>query len=136
MDLSAEPLYEFGYGLSYTQFEYGNLQISPRETGMQGEITISLEVKNSGRHQGEEVVQLYLADLISTVTRPVKELKGFEKISLEPGEKRTVMFTLTPEHLSFINRNLERVVEPGAFEVQIGSSSKDIRLKGSFTIRD
>lgn len=136
VDLSAEPLYEFGYGLSYTEFEYGNLQISPRETGTQGEITISLEVKNSGQRQGEEVVQLYLADLISTVTRPVKELKGFEKISLEPGEKKTVMFTLTPEHLSMINRNLERVVEPGAFEVQIGSSSKDIRLKGSFTIRD
>ena len=135
-DMSALPLFEFGYGLSYTTFEYNNLRISPKETGPAGEIHISMDVKNTGDRQGEEVVQLYINDVISSVTTPVKELKGFEKVKLSSGEQKTVMFTLTPEHLSLLDRNLECVVEPGTFDVMIGSSSEDIRLTGNFDIKD
>ncbi|MFC1542156.1 glycoside hydrolase family 3 C-terminal domain-containing protein, partial [Candidatus Latescibacterota bacterium] len=135
-DMSALPLYEFGFGLSYTTFEYSNLRIEPKETGPAGEIKISMEVKNTGDREGAEVVQLYINDVISTVTTPVKELKGFEKITLNSGEQKTVMFTLTPEHLSLLDRNLECVVEPGTFEVMVGSSSEDIRLTGNFEITD
>ncbi|HUU28693.1 MAG TPA: glycoside hydrolase family 3 N-terminal domain-containing protein [archaeon] len=136
VDLSPEPLYEFGYGLSYTKFEYSDLEIVPQATGPSGNIRIRLDVRNVGEREGKEVVQLYLNDPISTVSTPVKELKGFRKIALGPGEKKTVEFTLTPDHLSLLDRHLERLVEPGTFEVMIGSSSKDIRLRGSFEIRD
>ncbi|HUU29889.1 MAG TPA: glycoside hydrolase family 3 C-terminal domain-containing protein [archaeon] len=135
-DMSAEPLYEFGYGLSYTEFEYSNLKISPQETGPSGEVKVSVDVKNTGSREGAEVVQLYIHDIISSVSTPVKELRGFRKITLAPGEKKTVDFTLTSDHLSLLDIHLERVVEPGAFEVKIGSSSKDIRLRGSFEVRD
>lgn len=135
-DMSALPLFEFGYGLSYTTFEYNNLRISPKVTGPAGEIHISVDVKNTGDRQGEEVVQLYINDVISSVTTPVKELKDFEKVKLNSGEQKTVMFTLTPEHLFLLDRNLECVVEPGTFDVMIGSSSEDIRLTGNFDIKD
>jgi len=135
-DMSALPLFEFGFGLSYTTFEYSNLRINPKVTGPAGEVHISVDVKNTGDRQGEEVVQLYINDVISSLTTPVKELKGFEKVNLNSGEQRTVMFTLTPEHLSLLDRNLERVVEPGTFDVMIGSSSEDIRLTGNFDIKD
>lgn len=135
-DMSAEPLWEFGYGLSYTTFEYSNLRISPDVTGTAGSVAVSVDVKNTGTREGSEVVQLYINDVISSVTTPVKELRGFEKIILEPDETKTITFTLTPEHLSLLDRNLNRIVEPGTFDVMIGSSSKDIRLKGSFEIKD
>ena len=128
-------MYEFGYGLSYTTFEYSSLSINPEETGMEGQIQISVDVKNTGDRRGAEVVQLYINDVISSVTTPVKELKGFEKVLLNPGETKTVTFTLTPEHLSLLDRNLRRVVEPGTFDIMIGSSSEDIRLKGNFVIK-
>ena len=134
-DMPASPLWEFGYGLSYTTFEYSNLNISPIVTGSSGEITVSLEVQNTGNRSGCEVVQLYLNDQISSVTTPVKELKGFEKICLRPGEKRKVSFRLTPEHTALLNRNMQWVTEPGQFEVMAGSSSKDIRLTGTFEIK-
>jgi beta-glucosidase len=121
--------------LSYTTFEYSNLQITPKETGTAGEILVQADVKNSGKRQGTEVVQLYINDEIASVSRPVKELKGFEKISLAPGEKKTVQFKLLPEHLTFLNRYLEPVVEPGTFAVMVGSSSDDIRLKGKFELK-
>jgi len=133
--MEAAPLYEFGYGLSYTKFEYGNLEITPQEIEPAGEVDISLRVKNSGDRHGEEVIQLYLDDVVSSVSTPVKELKRFQKISLAPGEEKTVQFKLTPGDLALLDRNLAPVVEPGAFEVMIGSSSDDIRLKGGFEVR-
>lgn len=134
VDMSFAPLYEFGYGLSYTKFEYSNLQITPQETGARGDVRVSVDVKNTGGRAGSEVVQLYLNDQVSSVTRPIKELKGFEKISLGSAEKKTVRFKLTPEELSFLDENLVRVVEPGKFNVMVGASSADIRLNGSFTV--
>jgi len=135
VDMSATPLYEFGYGLSYTSFEYSNLQITPLETGPAGNVSVSLDVRNKGKREGDEVVQLYIDDVISSLSTPVKELKGFEKISLAPGEQKTIKFLLGPEHLSFLDRNLEPVVEPGKFEVMVGSSSGDIRLEGEFQVK-
>jgi beta-glucosidase len=134
VDMSADPLYEFGFGLSYTSFEYSNLRISPEEVNPAGEVKVSLDVKNTGSRSGEEVVQLYVNDVVSSVSTPVRELKGFEKVSLTPGEKRTVTFTLAPEHLSLLNRQMEPVVEPGTFDVMVGSSCEDIRLRGSFEV--
>lgn len=133
-DMPASPLWEFGFGLSYTQYEYSNLLITPSATGPYGEVKIRCEVKNTGKMKGSETVQLYIRDEISSATRPVKELKGFEKVALEPGEKKIVEFTLNHELLGFYNRHLEFVAEPGVFNVMVGSSSEDIRLKGQFEI--
>jgi beta-glucosidase len=135
-DMPATPLWEFGFGLSYTTYEYSNLKVSPQNTGIYGDINISLEVKNTGDRKGCEVVQLYIRDAVSSVTRPVKELKGFKKVTLDPGEKKNIEFTLGHEHLAFFNRHLEYVVEPGVFKLMIGSSSKDIRLTGELEIKD
>jgi len=134
-DMSALPIYQFGFGLSYTTFGYSNLKISPEVTGPAGDICISVDVKNTGKKEGMEVVQLYLDDVISSVSTPVKELAGFEKVNLAAGEKKTVHFRLTPEQLSFLDRNLEWVVEPGTFKVMIGSSSDDIKMDGEFEIK-
>jgi len=128
------PLWEFGYGLSYTEFEYSNLQISPITIDPDDNVNIRLDVKNTGDLAGKEVVQLYIDDVISSVVTPIIELKGLEKISLEPGEQKTISFQLTPYDLSMLNMSMERVVEPGNFEVMIGRSCKDIRLKGSFEV--
>jgi beta-glucosidase len=135
VDMSAAPLYDFGFGLSYTKFEYSNLKISPAAIGPAGEIQASVDIRNSGQREGSEVVQLYINDEISSVARPIKELKGFAKVSLKPDETKTVQFKLTPEELSFLDQNLNRVVEPGAFNVMIGASSTDIRLTGKFELR-
>jgi beta-glucosidase len=135
VDMSATPLFEFGFGLSYTSFTYDNLVITPQQIGSEGDVHISLDVTNTGDRAGSEVVQLYINDVISSVTTPVKELKGFEKVTLNPGEKGRVEFMLTPEHLSLLDQNLKRIVEPGMFEVMVGSSSKDIRLKGEFEVK-
>jgi beta-glucosidase len=94
-----------------------------------------VDVKNTGDRDGDEVVQLYIDDVISSLSTPIKELKGFEKLSLATGETKTVRFKLSHEHLSFLNRNLEPVVEPGMFDVMVGSSSEDIRLKGAFEVK-
>ncbi|MCK4966298.1 glycoside hydrolase family 3 C-terminal domain-containing protein, partial [bacterium] len=134
-DMSIEPLYEFGYGLSYTKFEYSNLQISPQKIGAGSEVNVSVDVENVGKRAGKEVVQLYINDFISSISTPVRELKGFEKIALEPGEKKTAEFKLTPEDLSFLDYYLVPVVEPGRFDIMVGSSCKDIRLKGSFEVK-
>jgi len=136
VDMPAAPLYNFGFGLSYTSFEYSNLRISPEVTGPAGEVYVSVDVKNTGKRNGKEVVQLYIDDVISSMSTPVKELKGFEKISLAPGETKKVTFKLTPEQLSFLDRNLKPVVEPGIFEVMVGSSSKDIHLHGQFEVKN
>ncbi len=134
VDMESTPLFHFGFGLSYTTFEYSNLEIAPKNIRPSEQVRVSVDVKNTGERAGEEVVQLYIRDLISSVSRPVKELKGFEKISLKPGETRTVHFALSPEELSFLNARLERVVEPGTFAVMVGSSVDRIRLNGTFEV--
>jgi beta-glucosidase len=134
-DMSWTPLFEFGFGLSYTSFEYSNLQITPEEIGPAGDVYISADVKNTGKREGNEVVQLYINDVISSMSTPIKELKGFEKLRLAAGEKKTVRFKITSGQLSFLDRNLEPVVESGMFDVMVGSSSKDIRLKGEFEVK-
>ena len=134
-DMPATPLWEFGYGLSYTKFEYSNLKISPSETGTHGEINVSIDVKNTGNRDGKEVVQLYIRDLIATVTVPVRELKGFYKVPLKAGEQKTVKFKLNHDDLSLYNKYMDRVVEPGTFKVMVGSSSQDIRAEGKFEIK-
>jgi beta-glucosidase len=136
VDMSAAPLYEFGYGLSYTAFEYSNLRIDPQVNHPAGNVTVRLDVRNTGKRQGEEVVQLYLHDVVGSVSTPVKQLRGFQRIGLQPGENTTVSFTLTPEDLCLLDQNMKWVVEPGAFEIMIGHSSEDIRLKGTFEVRE
>ncbi len=136
VDISARPLYDFGYGLSYTQFDYDKLEINPQQTGTAGRIEVSCEVTNIGNVNGNEVVQLYLNDIISSVETPFIELKGFRKVHLDKGETKEVKFLLTPYEMSLINAYMERVVEPGRFEIMIGSSSRDIRLKGNLIINE
>lgn len=134
LDVSWTPLFPFGYGLSYTQFRLSNLQLSARRILPNGRLTASVEVENTGRRAGDEVVQLYIRDVAASVTRPVKELKGFQKITLQPGEKRRVEFTLGPEHLGFYNRDMRFAVEPGEIKVFVGNSSADDRLQASFEV--
>lgn len=128
------PLYPFGYGLSYTQFAYSHLTVSPEQQKPQGDIRVSIDVTNTGALKGDEVVQLYLKDLVSSVTVYDSQLRGFERITLQPGETKTVQFTLHPDDLSLLDKNMHRVVEPGDFEIRVGSSSEDIRAKKTFTI--
>jgi beta-glucosidase len=128
VDMPITPLWEFGFGLSFTRFEYSNLKLNARMIGSRGSVDVSADVSNVGGLAGEEVVQLYIKDAISSVTRPLKELKGFQKIALRPGEKKTVRFTLTPEELSAYDQHMVRRVEPGTFHVMVGSSSRQIHL--------
>jgi beta-glucosidase len=127
-------LYYFGHGLSYTTFVYSDLAISPLKQNPRGNITVSLTIKNTGTREGDEVVQLYTRDLVSSVTTYEKNLRGFERVRLTPGEGKTVTFTLGPDDLALWDRNMRFVVEPGMFRVMIGSSSEDIRLTGEFEI--
>jgi beta-glucosidase len=120
---SAEPLYPFGYGLSYTTFEYSNLKVSPAQIGPGGRAQVTVTVTNTGRRAGEEVVELYVRDEVSSVTRPVKELKDFRRVALSPGECATGSVAITPDKLAFYNLNMERAVEPGAFDIMVGTSS-------------
>ena len=124
-DIPNEPLYPFGFGLSYTTYEYSNLQLSKSEIAANENVEVSVTVKNTGAREGVEIAQLYIRDCISYVTRPVKELKGFQRVSLQPGESKRITFTLTPEHLQYYNLEMERVVEPGTFKVMVGGSSRD-----------
>jgi beta-glucosidase len=126
VDSTREPLYPFGWGLSYTTFEYSDLALSSGSVGVSGSVNVSLRVTNTGKVRGDEVVQLYIRDETSSVTRPVKELKGFRRIILDPGETKTVQFTLSPEDLSFLNRDMRLVVEPGTFRIMAGGNSVDL----------
>ncbi|MBH8557597.1 glycoside hydrolase family 3 N-terminal domain-containing protein [Hymenobacter negativus] len=126
------PLYPFGFGLSYTTFAYSNLQVTPREAAPKAPIDIAVDVANTGPVKGDEVVQLYLRDKLSTVITYDSQLRGFERVSLAPGEKKTIHFTLHPDDLALLDRNMNWVVEPGEFEVLVGSSSTDIRAKQTF----
>ncbi|MEW5798094.1 MAG: beta-glucosidase BglX [Bacteroidota bacterium] len=125
LDSPNSPLYPFGYGLSYTTFAYSNLKVSSSSIKKNQTITVSVDVENTGIRSGDEVVQLYIRDDVATVTRPVKELKGFKKIPLNPGEKKTVEFTLTPDDLSFYNLEMKKVVEAGTFTLFAGGNSED-----------
>lgn len=129
-------LYPFGYGLSYTSFEYSDLSVIPANKGLFTNINVSFKVKNTGKTEGDEVVQLYLNDEVSSVTTYTQVLRGFDRVHLKPGETKEVKFTLTPQDLGLWNRYNEFVVEPGFFEIRIGSSSKDIRLKDRFEIKE
>jgi beta-glucosidase len=133
LDVPWTPLYPFGHGLSYTEFRLSDLQLSARSIRPDGQLTASVVVENTGARAGDEVVQLYVRDVAASVTRPVKELKGFERVTLAPGERRRVEFRLTPEHLGFYDRALRFTVEPGEFKVFAGTSSAN-GLEASFTV--
>lgn len=128
VDEPIEPLYPFGHGLSYTKFEYSNFHIESKRVPTAGEIVLKVDVKNVGDREGEEVVQLYVGREYGSVTRPVKELKGFARVHLEPGQKKTVQFKIHTDVLSYYNRRMELVVEPGVYKFMVGASSADIRF--------
>lgn len=134
LDVSNDPLYPFGYGLSYTTFTYGDLKLNANSLTPSGELTASVTVTNTGKYDGAEVVQLYIRDLVGSVTRPVKELKGFQKIFLKAGESKEVSFKINAEMLKFYNYNIEYVYEPGDFEVMVGSNSRDVQTQ-KFTLK-
>jgi beta-glucosidase len=135
VDLTGQPLFPFGFGLSYATFEYSGLSIDPTPMSASGTATITCTVSNSGTVAGDEVVQLYVRDVLASVARPVMELKGFRRIHLAPGEHRNLAFTLGRDELRMLDRDMKWIVEPGAFRVMIGSSSKDIRLRGELVVR-
>ncbi len=126
VDSGAAPLYPFGWGLSYSTFKYDKLTLSPATIGTEGKTVVSVEVTNSSAVRGEEVVQLYIRDEVSSVTRPVKELRGFRRIAIDPGKTQRLEFVLGPEELSFLNRDMRRVVEPGAFKIMVGGNSVNL----------
>jgi beta-glucosidase len=126
LDLPWTPLFPFGYGLSYTQFKISDLQLSTQSIPANGKLTVSVEVENVGKRAGDEVVQLYIRDLAASVTRPVKELKGFQRVTLAVGEKKRLEFSLGPRELGFYNRAMNFVVEPGEFKVMVGSNSEEL----------
>ena len=133
IDVRNEPLYPFGYGLSYTSFDYSNFLTNTASIGMDGTVEVSVDVTNSGDYDGKEVVQLYIRDVVGSVTRPVKELKGFQKVEIKKGETKTVTFKLTVEDLKFYNSTLDFVAEPGAFQVFIGTNS-DTKMMKAFEL--
>ncbi|MGB3006441.1 MAG: glycoside hydrolase family 3 N-terminal domain-containing protein [Chitinophagaceae bacterium] len=134
IDLSGSPKYPFGYGLSYTSFQYSNLQLSKKKMKANEKVEVLVTITNTGKYNGEEIVQLYLRDLVGSVVRPVKELKDFQKIKLNAGESKTIKFVIDKEKLSFYNQQLQWVAEPGDFDLMIGASSRDIRLKEKFEL--
>ncbi|MCP5112267.1 MAG: hypothetical protein GY953_15695, partial [bacterium] len=134
VDMPTTPLYPFGHGLGYTSFEYSDLEISPKQPRPAATVEVSCKVKNTGSREGKEVVQLYVNDVVSSVSTPIKELKRFEKVTLKPGEVKTLNFELKPSDLALLDANLQRVVEPGNFEVMVGHSSDDVRLEGKFEV--
>ena len=135
MYFEGKPVYPFGHGLSYTTFTYSNLSLSSKSIAGNGTVTVRVNVRNSGKVAGDEVPQLYVRDVQASVKRPKLELRGFERISLKPGEQRTVTFTLPAEKLAFWDETKHAfVTEPGTFEILVGSSSEDIKLRGQFEV--
>jgi len=135
INLTGQPLFPFGYGLSYTKFEYSDLTFDKKEITQDENITAKFKIKNTGKVDGDEVAQLYIRNIYSSIATPVIELKGFKRIHLAAGETKEVQFTITPDLLSMINKNLKRVVEPGDFKIMIGSSSKNIRLMNKIKVK-
>jgi beta-glucosidase len=134
-DLPGEPLFPFGFGLSFSTFAYGDLRPGEASIGKGDSVHVQFIVKNIGSRDGDEVVQLYLESLLATVARPVAELKAFQRVHLRADEARELVFTITPEMLMVLDENMNRVVEPGEFRIMIGSSAADIRLQGFVTVR-
>jgi beta-glucosidase len=134
VDSSTSPAFDFGHGLSYTSFKLSNLKIEPERVKRTGKISIKVDIENTGNRSGEEVVQLYINDIVASITRPVKELKGFKRVALEPAETRTVKFELPVETLGFYDKNMKFTVEPGMFKVMVGCSARDIILEGQFEV--
>jgi beta-glucosidase len=132
--MPAAPLYPFGYGLSYTRYEYSNLLINPTEIHPGGNAQVRVDVKNAGDRAGEETVQLYLHEAVAPVSIPVKQLRGFQRVALAPGETKTVTFALTPADLQLLDRDLHWVVVPGDFQIMVGKSSQDIPLQGTLKV--
>jgi beta-glucosidase len=124
---TVEPLFPFGYGLSYTSFEIGAPQLSDDHIGLNGSVRVSVAVRNTGARSGDETVQLYVHQQVGSVTRPIKELKAFERVTLAPGESRTVAFLLTAEAFRMWNVQMQRLVEPGAFDIMTGPNSVDLK---------
>lgn len=135
-DISIYPRFEFGYGLSYTTFEYSNLKMNKKKMNLNDQIEVSIAITNTGKYDGEEIVQLYLRDVVGSIARPVKELKDFKKIKIEAGQSQTIKFIIDREKLSFFNQQLKWVAEPGEFDLMIGASSRDIRLKDTFELTE
>jgi beta-glucosidase len=135
LDLTGHPLFPFGYGLSYTTFEYSSLEIEPTEIGQNGKAIVRCKVRNTGSRRGDEVVQLYIRDVLASVARPIIQLAGFQRVSLAPGEEKTVTFALSEDQLKMLDKDLRWVVEPGAFRVLVGASSRDIRLRGELQVK-
>jgi beta-glucosidase len=135
LEMDSKPLYPFGFGLSYTTFAYGGLTLDAEEIRADGETTARVTVTNAGPVAGAEVVQLYVSDVVSSVTRPAMELRGFRKIYLEPGESREIAFRIGKEQLQYANASGERYVEPGRFEIKIGTSSVDT-IGATLTVRE
>ncbi len=135
LDLPSSPLYPFGFGLSYTTFEFGNLKLSSETIRPADTLIVTVNVKNTGKRKGDEVAQLYIRDLVASVTRPVRELKGFERITLDPGETKTVTFKLSPKELGFYNQQMKFAVEPGKFKIWVGPNSVE-GVEGSFEVTD
>ena len=136
VDASTSPAFEFGYGLSYTTFNFTNLRIEPKRVALTGKTSVKVDIKNTGSKAGEEVVQLYINDVFAKITRPVKELRGFKRIALEPSETKKVEFELPTEALGFYDKDMKFTIEPGIFKVMIGRSSKDIVLEGKFEVTE
>jgi len=136
VDMPATPLYPFGYGLSYTNFEFGNLHIEPAEIHPGGTARVSVDVKNVGERAGEETLQLYVHETYAPVSLPVKQLRGFERVALKPGETKTVMLTLTPEDLQLLDIDMHWRVVPGDFEIMAGRSSEDLPLRGTLKVKE
>ena len=135
LDLTGQPLFPFGYGLSYTTFAYSNLSIESPEIPPGGSSRVRCRVTNTGAREGDEVVQLYVRDMLASVARPVMQLAGFQRIHLGPGASEDVTFEVGREQLQMLDRDLHWTVEPGTFRVLVGASSKDIRLRGDLTVR-
>jgi len=131
---SVAPLFPFGFGLSYTTFVFENLRLEKEAIGAGDTARVSVDIVNTGVRAGDEVVQLYIRDVVSSVTRPVKELKGFQRITLAAGERRTIVFDVTPDHLACYDINMQWRVEPGEFRLMVGSSSRNEDLQ-SVTLR-
>jgi beta-glucosidase len=134
VNLNGQPLFPFGFGLSYSSFEYSDLKFDKKQFGKNDSSKVYCSIKNTSNRDGEEVVQLYIRDLLSSLAQPVKQLKGFQRIFLKAGESKEISFNINPEILKMLNAKMQWVVEPGEFRIMIGASSKDIRLRDVITI--